>query len=108
MPKIQGRPVRTARVVARCKKYAAGSFSLSNDVTGSWRAEDSVLADEKLLHSVCSANLGDQLHDLRVVESSISTNDEETTFCAFRDRKEDAGDEGLAVVGLLEDGDFLA
>ena len=99
--------MHTARVMASCEKYAARSFSLSDDMTGCWRAEDPILSDQELLHSVCGANLGNQLHDLRIVEASISADDEETTFGAFGDGEEDAGDEGLAVVGLLEDGDFL-
>ena len=101
------RHMRTARVMAGRQKYASRSLSLSNNMACCWGAENPILSDQKLLHSICSANLGDQLRDLRIVEASISTDDEETTFCAFGDGEEDAGDEGLAIVWLLKDGDLF-
>jgi hypothetical protein len=48
------------------------------------------------------------LHNFWVVESSISSDYQEAALSAFGDREEDAGDEGFAVMGLLEDGDFLS
>jgi hypothetical protein len=43
-----------------------------------------MLADEKLLHAVRSSNLGNQLDDLGVPVSSITTNDQEASLDTFR------------------------
>lgn len=76
-------------------------------MAGSRCGEDAILSDQELLHSICSADLGNQLDHLWVVVSAIPANDEEASFNALRDRKEDAGDERLAVVGLLENFDLF-
>jgi hypothetical protein len=47
------------------------------------------------------------LNDFRVIESSISSNDQGGTFNSFGDGEEDACDERFAVMGLLEDGDLF-
>jgi len=49
-----------------------------------WRAEDAILADQELLHSICSADLGDQLRDLWVVEASIPSYYQERTLNTLR------------------------
>ena len=85
------------------KKDSTSSFSLPNDMTRSRCAQDAILPDQELLHTVRSSNLGNQLYHLGVIESSISTNDEKAALGAFGDGKEDAGNERLAVVGFLED-----
>ena len=87
---------------------STSSLSFPNDMAGGRRAQYAILSDENLLDSICSPNLGNQLYHLRVVESSISSNDKEAAFCALGDREEDAGDESLTVMGLLEDGNFFA
>ena len=84
------------------------SLSLPDDVTGSRCAQYAILPDQQLLHSICSTNLSNQLHHLRVVETSIPSYDQEAALCTFGDGEEDAGDERLAVVGLLEDGNLLS
>jgi hypothetical protein len=71
-------------------------------------AEDSVLPNDKFLDSICSANLCNQLDDFGVVETAVSTNDEEGSFDAFWDGQENRSDEGLGIVGLLENSDFLS
>jgi len=81
---------------------------LADHVAGGGRAQDSILTDDQLLHAVRSADPGDQLNDLGVVEAAITTNDQESALCTLGDGEEDASDEGLGVVGLLEDGDLLA
>lgn len=77
-------------------------------MTGGRRAQYAILPDQNLLDSICSTNLSNQLYHLWVVESSVSSNDEEAALCALGNREEDTGDESLAVMGLLEDGDFLS
>ena len=97
----------TTRIMAGSQENTASGTAYSDDIAGGWCAKNAILADQQLLDAVGSANLGDQLSDLRVPISSISANDQERTFDAFRDRKEDAGNESLAVVFLLEDLDLL-
>jgi hypothetical protein len=72
------------------------------------RAENAALADDELADAVGSGDLGDELGDLRVPVTAISANDKSAILDTFGDGQEDAGDEGLAVVWLLEDLDFLA
>jgi len=48
------------------------------------------------------------LHHFWIVESSISSDNQEAPLSAFGDREEDTGNEGFAVMALLEDGDFLS
>jgi hypothetical protein len=102
---LQG--VHTARVVAGCQQNTAGSLSLANDVTGCRSAQNTVLADQKLLDSICCTDLRDLLHNLRVIEAAITTDDEERALDTLGDGEENGGDEGLAVVWLLEDLDLL-
>jgi hypothetical protein len=76
-------------------------------MAGSRCAEDAVLADEQLLDAVCCADFGNQLCDFGVPVATISTNDQEGALDAFGNGEEDAGNESLAVVFLLEDLDLL-
>jgi len=77
-------------------------------MAGGWCAEDTVLTDQELLDAVGGTNLCDHLGDLWVPVSAISTDDEEGVLDALRDREQDAGDESLRVVLLLENLDLLA
>ena len=86
----------------------AGSFAFPDDVTRSRCAQDPILSYQQLLDAICSSDLGNQLHYFRVVVSPIPTDDEEAVLGTFRDGKEDTGNEGFAVVGLLEDGDLFS
>lgn len=70
--------------------------------------QDTILTDEELLDTVCSANFCDQLYNLRVPVSSITTNNQETALDAFGNGQQNAGDEGFAVVLLLKDDDLLS
>lgn len=98
---------RTTRVVAGGEQDTAGSVADTNDIAGSGSAENAILADNELLDAVRSSDLSDQLNDLRVPVSAITTNDEGAALNAFGDGKEDGSHESLAVVGLLEDLDLL-
>ena len=90
------------------KQDATRCLSLADDMTGSRCTQNPILPDQQLLDPVGRPDLCDQLHDLGVVVPSIASNDQERSLRAFWDRKEDAGDEGFAVVRLLEDNDLLA
>lgn len=108
LPFFYARSIHTTGIVASCEEYATSSLSLSNDMAGRWCTEDTILPNQKLLYSVRRANFGDQLHDLWVVEASIAANNQEAAIRALRDGEEYTGNERLAVIGLLKDGDFLS
>lgn len=94
--------------MAGSEQDTTGSFSLADKMAGSWGTEDAVLSDQELLDTICSTDLCNCLNDLRVVVATVTANNEERTLNAFGNGEEDAGDEGLGVVGLLEDDDLLA
>jgi hypothetical protein len=71
-------------------------------------AQNAILPDEQLLDTVSCTDLYNQLDNFGVIISAITTDDEKRAFDAFRDGEEDRCDEGLAVVGLLEDRDLLS
>ena len=90
------------------QKDASCGTSFPNDMARCGCGEDAILSDQELLDAVSCTNLGYQLHDLWIVVSSISANDQEAVFDTFGYRKQDAGDKRLAVMGLLEDLDLLS
>lgn len=94
--------------MARSKQNTARGVPLSNDVTRSRRAQDTILSDQELLDAICRPNLGNQLYNFGVVVSPISSNHKKAALDALGNRQKDTRDEGLAIVGLLKDGDFLA
>lgn len=77
-------------------------------MAGSRCTQNAILPDQEFLHAVRCTNLGNQLYDFWVVETAIPSNDQKAALNAFRDREKDASDERFAVVGLLEDCDFLS
>lgn len=77
-------------------------------MAGSRGREDSVLADQDLLNTICSTNLGNDLNDLGVVETAVTANDQEGAINAFGYGEQDSCDKSLAVMRLLEDGDLLS
>lgn len=85
----------------------ASGLPYPDDVAGSRSTEDTVLTDQQLLNAICCTDLGDLLGDLRVPETTVTTNDEESALSALRNRLEDAGDERFGVVFLLENLDLL-
>ena len=98
----------TTWIVAGGQEDAAGGFADADDMAGSRCAKNAILSDDQLLDAICSTDLCNQLHNLWVPISSITTNDKESTFYTFGYGQEDRGNEGLAVVRLLEDGDLLS
>ena len=103
-----GQKLPTTWVVTRSQEDTARSFPLPDNVAGGWCAEDAILSYQEPLDSICCSDFGNQLHHLRVVISSVSSNDQEAAFYTFRDRQEYASDERLAVVSLLKNSDPLA
>ena len=90
------------------EENTTGGLSDANDMAGSWSGQDAILTDEKLLDTICRANFSNQLDNFGIPVSAVTTDDKESTLCAFRNREEDRSDEGLAVVRLLEDSDLFA
>ena len=102
-----GQRLPTTWIVTCGQENTARSFPFPNNVTSGWCAEYAILPYQELLDTVCCPDFGNQLHHLRVVVSSISSNDQEAAFRTFRDRQEYASDERLAVMWFLEDCDPL-
>ena len=69
--------VLTAGVVAGRQEDTSRGLSLSDDMASCRRGENAVLADQELLDSVGSTNLGNDLDDLWVPEAAITTNNKE-------------------------------
>ena len=86
----------------------ASSLSHADEVASSGSAENAILSHQDLLDTVGGTDLCDLGDHLGVVVTAIATNDEEGTFNTLGDGEENASDEGLGVVRLLEDLDLLA
>jgi hypothetical protein len=97
----------TSSIVAGSQKDTTSGLALPDDMASCWSTQDTMLADQKLLHAIGSSNLGNQLDNLRVPVSSVTTNDQEASLDTFWDRQKDARNEGLAVMGLLENDDLF-
>ena len=98
----------TSRVVAGRQEDTTSRLPDPDDVAGSGSAENAILSDQKLLDSICGTDLGNKLGDFGVPVTTVTTDDQERALGAFGDRLEDAGNEGLRVVLLLENLDLLA
>lgn len=94
--------------MAGSEQNASSSLSLSNDMTRGRCTQDAILSNQKFLHTIRSPDSRNQLYGLRVIKSPIPSDNQKATLDSLGDRQEDAGDEGLGVIWLLEDGDFLA
>lgn len=99
--------LRTTRVVTGRQEDTTGGLALADEVAGSRGGEDAILADQQLLDTISGTDFGNLLNDLGVVVAAIATDDEESALSTLGDREDDASDEGLGVVGLLEDLDLL-
>lgn len=89
------------------QQNTTSSFSKADDVRGSWCAEDAIVSDDELLYSICSSDLCNDLCDLWVPESAITTNNQCAALDAFGNGEKSCSDKGLGVVRLLEDLDLL-
>jgi hypothetical protein len=94
--------------MAGCQQDTTSGLADPDDVAGRWCAENALLADQQLLDAVGSTDLSDQLSDLGVPVPAVAANDEGGAFNALGNGEQDAGNEGLRVVILLEDLDLLA
>lgn len=94
--------------MARSKQDPTCGTSLPDNMAGGWGAQYAVLANDQFLNTVRGSNASNQLDGLRIVETSISTDNEERILGALWDGLEDAGNEGFGIVRLLEDSDLLA
>ena len=75
----------TSWIMAGGEEDAASGLAFSNNVTCGRCAQYAILPDQKFLYTVCCTNLCNQLHDLRIVEAAISSNDQEAPFYTFGD-----------------------
>jgi hypothetical protein len=118
----------TTGIVAGSQDDAARSLAFPYDMACRRRRKQAMLSNQQLLDTIRTSDFRNQLRDFRVPEPSVAANDKEGTcrparsergfaakrcgiglaFCALGDREQDACDESLAVVRLLEDGDLLA
>jgi hypothetical protein len=74
------RMLHTSGVVAGSQQDASCSLPLPDDMTRGRCAEDTVLSDQELLDAICWGDLCNLLDNLWVVVSSITTDDEESSF----------------------------
>jgi hypothetical protein len=98
----------TTGVVTGGQENTTSCLSHTDQVAGRRSTHDTILADQQLLDTVGGTDLGDLGDHLRVVKTTITTNDQEGVLNALGNGQENAGDKGLGVVGLLEDLDLLA
>jgi hypothetical protein len=93
--------------VASRQQDSSSRASFPNDVASRRGTKDTVLSDQKLLYAVRRTDFGNQLHDLGVVETTISSDDEERILGTLGDGLKQCCNEILGVVLLLEDSDLL-
>lgn len=67
----------------------------ADDVRGSGGTEDTILANDKLLDTVCGTNLCNGLGDLGVPVTTVTTDDEGRVLDTLGDGEENASNEGL-------------
>lgn len=63
--------------MAGSQENASGSLAQADNMASSRGGQNAILADEELLDTVGSTNLSNQLNDLGVPVTAITTNDEE-------------------------------
>lgn len=70
--------------MAGSKKDTARGIAFSNNVAGSRRTQNAILSDQQFFHSVCSSDLGNQLHGFGVVVTPIPPDNQKATLDALR------------------------
>lgn len=98
----------TTGVVAGRQQDTTRRLANTDQIAGSGRAHDAILANEQLLDAIGSSNLCNDLGDLWVPVAAITANDEVRVLDALGNGQEDGGDKVLRVVRLLEDLDLFA
>lgn len=101
-------PPLTTRVVTGSQQDTTSCLAHTNQVASSRSAQNTILADQQLLDTVGRTDLRNLRDHLGVIVATITTDNQERILGTLGDRQENAGDEGLGVVGLLEDLDLLA
>lgn len=71
--------------MAGSEQNTTSSLSDTDNMAGSRGAENSILTDQKLLDTICSTNLCNELDHLRIPVSAISAYNQESTFSTFGD-----------------------
>lgn len=94
--------------MAGSQEDTASGFPLADQMTGSRCAQDAILTDDELLHTVRSTDLRNDLCDFWIPVPSITTNDQCAALCPFWYREDDCSNEVLTVVRLLKDLYFLS
>lgn len=94
--------------MAGSKEDTARGIAFPNNVAGSRSTQNPILSDQQFFDSVCSSDLGNQLHGFGVVVTPISPDNQEATIDALGNREQNTGNERFAVVVLLEDGNLLS
>lgn len=69
--------------MAGSKEDTARGIAFPNNVAGSRGTQNAILSDQQFFHSVCSSDLGNQLHCFRVVVTPISSDNQETALDAL-------------------------
>lgn len=85
----------------------SSGLSLSDNMTSSWGAQDTLVPDEQFLDTVGSTDLCNLLDSLGVVVTTITTNYEERSFGSLGDSLEECCNEVFGVIWLLENGYLL-
>lgn len=101
-------PPLTTRVVTGSQQNTTSRLAHTNQVASSRSAQNTILTNQQLLDTIGRADLGNLRDHLAVIVATITTNNQESILGTLRNGQENAGDEGLGVVGLLEDLDLLA
>lgn len=98
----------TTGVVTGSQQNTTRRLAYTNQVASGRGTHDAVLADQQLLDAIGGGDLGNLVDHYIVVETAITTNDEERVLDTLGNGQKNTGDEGFGVVGLLEDLDLLA
>lgn len=88
-------PTLTTRVVRGGQQDTTSGLANADDVRGSRGTEDTILADDELLDTVCGTNLCNGLGDLGVPVTTVTTDDESRVLDTLGDGEENASNEGL-------------
>jgi hypothetical protein len=75
--------MHTARVMAGSQEDTASGITLADYMAGGWGGKNAILADEKLLDPVGGANLGNQLDDFGIPETTIASDDEKRAWISI-------------------------
>lgn len=90
------------------KQNTTRRLAHADQVASGRGTHDAILADQQLLDAIGGGDLSDLVDHFIVVETAITTNDEERALDTLGNGQENTRDKRFGVVGLLEDLDLLA